>query len=63
MPVPFIYLMKFLPHLAFPFAACSTVIPLAQELKKSTAHTITNERMNIFIDTIVYWLKERLNFG
>lgn len=56
------YLIKFLPHLALPLAACSTVIPLAQELKKSTAHTITNESMTIFIDTMVYWLKRKIKF-
>ena len=43
--VPGTYLIKFLPHLALPLAACSTVMPLAQELKKITAHTITNESM------------------
>ena len=62
MAVPGTYLIKFLPHLALPLAACSTVIPLAQELKKITAHTITNESMEIFIETIVYWLNRKFKF-
>ena len=40
-----------MPHLAFPLAACSTVMLLEQEVKKATVNTTTKERMSVLMVT------------